>query len=231
MGGDLASIHTDSMNDYFYSLTDGSSHYWIGFSDQETEGTFVWADGSCSDFTQWNDGEPNQMGDEDCTTFWSESPRWNDWNCGSQAGYICQKNTSHEPCEEEVYNCEISLDHFPFVMTIGSTHDIPLFDEETLSMIEMCSEEFSISAISPETDVIYLDAAGHIVVDIPVNSDYVGKFTIDIESVTPDGDMTTTQVQVITEPAEDNGEMYHVQSVAGQGAEETVEHTAGTYSS
>jgi len=72
-------------------MTDGSSSYWIGFNDIQEEGNFVWADGCPVEFTAWNGSEPNNMGDEDCTTFWASSSRWNDLPCSSEIGFICQK--------------------------------------------------------------------------------------------------------------------------------------------
>ncbi len=37
---------------------------WIGLSDRTLNHQFVWADGTTVDFTNWNNGEPNDA-DED----------------------------------------------------------------------------------------------------------------------------------------------------------------------
>ena len=41
----------------------GIGHYcWIGFNDAAREGTFVWSDGSDSDYTNWNPPADNNQG-------------------------------------------------------------------------------------------------------------------------------------------------------------------------
>ena len=89
-GGDLASIHSEDENrealracievaaDGDAELQTGVAlgHFcWIGFNDAAREGTFVWSDGSESDYTNWNQidyhndqgggcgPEPNNCGD------------------------------------------------------------------------------------------------------------------------------------------------------------------------
>ena len=41
---------------------------WIGFSDRTSEGNFIWADQSAPGYTNWWDGEPNNMDNEDCAS-------------------------------------------------------------------------------------------------------------------------------------------------------------------
>jgi len=64
---------------------------WLGASDAETEGNWVWVsgpdnnsvfwqDGTAKLFVNWNQGEPNNVGEEDCATF-SKDGTWNDVQC------------------------------------------------------------------------------------------------------------------------------------------------------
>lgn len=55
---------------------------WIGFSDEVTEGTFVWYDQAPVVYTNWAPGEPNQAGNEDCTQIYPDGS-WNDLSCNS----------------------------------------------------------------------------------------------------------------------------------------------------
>ena len=69
----------------------GSSTAWIGINDRDTEGTFVWEDGSKVTYTSWNSGEPNDYNGEDCTHInYSVSGGWNDYPCGYTQPFVCE---------------------------------------------------------------------------------------------------------------------------------------------
>ncbi|CAM9984519.1 unnamed protein product, partial [Heterosigma akashiwo] len=88
-GGMLASITSDEIDEEIVELT-GGTPAWIGLNDESTEGTYVWADGTLVDYTNWNSGEPNDWGfSEDCVEMTS-SGGWNDQPCSSTQGYVCQ---------------------------------------------------------------------------------------------------------------------------------------------
>jgi len=93
-GGKLAEIRTeaemDAIRTFLYDV--GSNHdnyYWIGLTDEETEGTFVWTStGKEPKYTYWNYGEPNvdeDENEEDCVhleTYWNDRT-WNDQSCNA----------------------------------------------------------------------------------------------------------------------------------------------------
>lgn len=64
--------------------------YWIGLDDLENEGEFVWPDGIERPWENWNDGEPNNAGNEDCAHIWARNGRWNDLPCDRRQGIICE---------------------------------------------------------------------------------------------------------------------------------------------
>ena len=77
-------------NSLMYNTATASRICWIGLHDIDSEGTFVWADGSNSMYRQWSSGEPNDAGlGEDCVHT-SGQPEWNDQSCTlSWSCYYC----------------------------------------------------------------------------------------------------------------------------------------------
>ncbi|KAM6999953.1 C-type lectin domain family 4 member E-like [Tautogolabrus adspersus] len=76
------------------------SRTWIGLSDRDNEGTWKWTDGTPLTQAYWARGEPNNdgghpiYGEEDCVQLATERKKeenWNDLNCGSSIGWICEK--------------------------------------------------------------------------------------------------------------------------------------------
>lgn len=53
---------------------------WIGFNDVANEGSHVWYDQSPIVYTNWNGGEPNNSGNEDCVQIYPDG-KWNDLKC------------------------------------------------------------------------------------------------------------------------------------------------------
>ncbi|XP_058863033.1 C-type lectin domain family 4 member M-like [Acipenser ruthenus] len=84
----LAVISSDQELDYLKSRI-GSTHYWLGLSDSETEGSWKWLDGRTVETRFWNSGEPNNAGNnEDCGKV--TSSKLNDVPCNSEEHWICE---------------------------------------------------------------------------------------------------------------------------------------------
>uniref|UniRef100_A0A8C6SID7 C-type lectin domain-containing protein n=1 Tax=Neogobius melanostomus TaxID=47308 RepID=A0A8C6SID7_9GOBI len=90
----LVSIHSLEEHNFVKSLIQNFDHRqgltWIGLSDTQKEG-WMWSDGSPVDFSQWNTGEPNNVGgNEDCAlvNFGSEL-KWNDGTCSDRRPSVC----------------------------------------------------------------------------------------------------------------------------------------------
>lgn len=91
-GGYLASVN-DALEHTWLTTTFnvGSSPgptdtLWIGYSDEITEGTWLWDSGEAISYTNWGPGEPNDgfgltnpNGEDYATLWWSHAGRWNDW--------------------------------------------------------------------------------------------------------------------------------------------------------
>lgn len=92
-GTDLVKVDDDTENAFIMGagLPDTGFNDWIGLSDAEVEGTFVWTDGSTPRFTAWAEGEPNDSGGlEDCAEMDVVSGLWNDVACDATRGFICE---------------------------------------------------------------------------------------------------------------------------------------------
>ena len=63
----------------------------IGINDWKKEGKWVAYNGSELTYTNWADGEPNNVDDEDCGTMAKEDGTWHDFSCHSFEPFICQK--------------------------------------------------------------------------------------------------------------------------------------------
>ena len=88
-GGYLATIESEPENKFLASRMAGG-WAWLGLNDQTTEGTFVWAHGEKTTYTNWCPGEPNDSaGAEDCGVMVGGGC-WNDGKCGSTGAFFCE---------------------------------------------------------------------------------------------------------------------------------------------
>lgn len=85
LGGHLATVNDALENDWirtqWQNYNNTPTDLWIGFNDAAIEGTFVWADGSTSTYTNWDAGEPNNaLNGEDYTNIRRDNAtgNWND---------------------------------------------------------------------------------------------------------------------------------------------------------
>ncbi len=83
------------------------NRWWLGFTDEHSEGTWEWEDASTVGFENWCGGEPNNHHGRECvdTTVencamlnWGNGGCWNDYPCGcDEMYYICEANSELRP--------------------------------------------------------------------------------------------------------------------------------------
>lgn len=93
----LATLTSFAENDLMLDLTVGLDT-WMGATDANIEGQFVWVTGDLVQFELWADGEPNNGGGtngEDCALLLNADDRpgsWDDRGCGNFLPYVCERN-------------------------------------------------------------------------------------------------------------------------------------------
>ncbi|XP_018109142.2 hepatic lectin isoform X2 [Xenopus laevis] len=90
---DLVVITSENEQDFLHETTQ-DGRYWIGLSDTDEEGIWIWVDGTDYETTYkfWKEGEPNDhLKNEDCAHMWTHG-EWNDVPCTySYCFAICEK--------------------------------------------------------------------------------------------------------------------------------------------
>lgn len=96
--GRLAEILSEKEQNAVKALiSNGSSKaYWIGLTDDETRGTFKWTSEKDTSYTNWHEGEPNNVDDmEHWGMILTADGTWNDaWEAGwpdDRVGFILEK--------------------------------------------------------------------------------------------------------------------------------------------
>jgi len=109
LGANLPSIHSQEENVYVQNLH-GGEHAWLGLSDINSEGKFVWSDGTPFDFHYWAKHQPNNFRDEDCVhtlgSLRDHEYKWNDVNCSDCHGFTCKKD--YNECQGFSDDCPVN---------------------------------------------------------------------------------------------------------------------------
>ncbi|KAJ8790926.1 hypothetical protein J1605_021020 [Eschrichtius robustus] len=96
MGAHLVVINTQEEQEFLYNMKPKRKEFYIGLTDQVTEGQWQWVDGTpfTKSLSFWDKGEPNNIVTvEDCATIRdSSNPRqnWNDMPCFFNMFRICE---------------------------------------------------------------------------------------------------------------------------------------------
>ena len=89
----LVVINDQEEHDFVRTLI-GGAQAWIGGTDRDAEGDWVWATGEAFSFTNWRSGEPNDGGGdgEDCMIFeGNRGGTWDDRRCRDNYNFVCER--------------------------------------------------------------------------------------------------------------------------------------------
>lgn len=83
-GGHLVTINNATEQNWLVSTFGGTDLFWIGFTDDGTEGTWYWISGEVASYTNWAPGEPSNSGNAEHYALmnWTESVTLGLWNDG-----------------------------------------------------------------------------------------------------------------------------------------------------
>lgn len=95
-GYELAAVTTNAENTWVDDTADtySTGKWHIGFTDESSEGTWIWVNGEATAYTNWKGGEPNGGNTENCVEINRFHPTrtWNDGDCSQSLPYICEIN-------------------------------------------------------------------------------------------------------------------------------------------
>jgi hypothetical protein len=87
MGGYLVTLYTGAEEAWLKETFGDSELFWIGYTDMEQEGVWVWTSGINSTYTNWAPGEPNNYNNEDVAVMNALEGN-NYWNDVPMDGYL-----------------------------------------------------------------------------------------------------------------------------------------------
>jgi lectin-like protein len=87
LGGHLVAINSAAEEQELLTLFGGTEPFWIGLTDQQVEGVFVWTDGEPLTYSNWAPGEPNNENNEDYvnTNDFRGPGLWNDGHADTRS--------------------------------------------------------------------------------------------------------------------------------------------------
>ncbi|XP_048251020.1 perlucin-like [Haliotis rufescens] len=96
-GSHLAKVTSKDEDDFVrgHAARHGkAANYWLGATDLNVEGTWLWEGQQAMDYSNWSRSQPdNGGGAEHCLDIKQiyESYLWNDENCNTGVNFICEK--------------------------------------------------------------------------------------------------------------------------------------------
>nr|XP_054764133.1 uncharacterized protein LOC129270827 [Lytechinus pictus] len=97
LGGDIAQPKDDQSHDFLQETVDTA--FWIGLSDTEEEGTYLWIDGTIqgNSFPPWAQGSTPQPSENNDCVYIRRAGGWSVRECTAATRFVCEKSRAPEP--------------------------------------------------------------------------------------------------------------------------------------
>ena len=93
-GGDLVKVEFEEENTFIQDKF--GEDFWLGATDKENEGSWVWTDGTWVDWTNWKSGEPDGKRNANCLRMGSNG-QWYDLSCMKERPFVCSVQVRQKP--------------------------------------------------------------------------------------------------------------------------------------
>ena len=113
-GTQLASIHNAEENNAALNMRIATLYTWIGGTDADEEGTWIWLDNSSFNFTDWGVAgtvQPdNKNGNQNCAAIFASTAtaydpnKWDDATCTANLNQFICNNPKYTSCSDWMYN-------------------------------------------------------------------------------------------------------------------------------
>lgn len=184
-GGYLATITSQEEDEFVYSYLRNNFDYesaYFGFTDQDTEGTWIWDNGETSSYTNWHSGEPNSENpNEDFAMYYYKysDGSWNDGDFGNRtvnSGRVFI-------CEWGEYQSDLVSQPQEPVRTTSDERDIVLVLDTSGSMSGTPMEETKKAATNFINTILEEDASIG-VVNYEDSAEQLSDFSVDKNHLT-----------------------------------------------
>lgn len=184
-GGYLATITSQEEDEFVYSYLRNNFDYesaYFGFTDQDTEGTWIWDNGETSSYTNWHSGEPNSENpNEDFAMYYYKysDGSWNDGDFGNRT----VKSGRVFICEWGEYQSDLVSQPQEPVRTTSDERDIVLVLDTSGSMSGTPMEETKKAATNFINTILEEDASIG-VVNYEDSAEQLSDFSVDKNHLT-----------------------------------------------
>ena len=199
-GGHLATVSSQEENIFLHSIVKSSNlkNMWIGA--EKIDGEFRWVTGEPWGYTNWNNGEPNNVFNmQNAVMMYTSTGTWNDENKNgrdwpgyelSQTGFICEWDSSPVVPEDPVIPIE------PIMPEAPTNPDVPTNPETPTEQEKPVEPDDSVEEVEPSKPVE--KEQQNITVDTAITKTYGSKnFNLNVKA---EGKVTyrSSDVNVVT---------------------------------